>query len=565
MEKKDERKEDIREEDMTQNDEIKNEEIKNETAEESGWDVDRAADTYTDALFLDEQPAVQAGYFKVFGLSSLLYAIVYTVCMFHNSSGITMPVWIGATLLYAVWTTKQISAGVRLRPWSWIYMVVMLLLGIATCMTDNGYLICLNYVGFFIMLILFLLHNFQDDSNWDFTKSLTEIIVAAFGAVGCMLVPFTDGYAFCQEKRVKKNQTLRAVLIGLVLAVPGILFLGFCLMCADAVFDHMVMQLFSGFRFPVRVMEWIAMLLFGYFSSYCGMRYLLRRSQTQITAETHRKAFDPVIAMTFVGMLLMMYLVFCGVQVLYLFAGNMQLPKGMTYADYAHRGFYMLLFVCLVNLVIVLFIRKYFAGHKLLDGMLLLICACTFVMIASSAYRMFLYIAAYQLTFLRVFVLAALVVLTLLMAGVVVMILRPQFPLFRYSLAVVSVIYLCLAFANVDGRIASYNLSHEGEIDWGYLSQLSLDAAPVAADYYATAPKNVKEQLQVTARRMMQVSQGHADWMESFALYDEKGVSPEVDWFAKYMYQVCQAKDQIGLRSFNFSRYRAVKLLGQIF
>ena len=569
-----------------------------------------------DALFTEEPAAIQAGYFRIFGLSSLLYAIVYTICMFHNISGVTMPVWIAATILYACVTMKQMHTGTvmkqvradasvqpsasasanqrnnssladkvpirivseqsaedlhmsdsqisvtadkKLRANSWFYIAVMLLLGTATFLTDQVSIICLNYFGFFVMLILFLLHNIYDDSQWDFSKSLTEITVAVFGAIGCMFVPFTDGYAFCQEKKVRKSKTMRAVLIGLLLAVPALLVLGFCLMCADAVFDTMVMHLFSGLRMPVKGMEVAGMLLFGYFSSYCGMRYLSLRSRTAV--RTHKISFDPVIAMTFAGLLLVMYLVFCGVQVLYLFAGNMQLPEGMTYADYAHRGFYMLLFVCLVNLMLVLFMRKYFARHQILDVMLLLICVCTFVMMASSAYRMFLYIAAYQLTFLRVLVLAALVALALLMAGVVLMILKPQFPLFRYSLVVVSVIYLCLAFSHVDGMIASYNLSHAREtnhIDWWYLSQLSTDAAPVVMDYYADASREVQKQMELCALQAKHVSEGSVTANNLYMGHDSVDGD---NWFAIYMYKVLQAEKSMGLRNFNVSRYRAVKLL----
>ncbi|KAI4448483.1 hypothetical protein C823_003003 [Eubacterium plexicaudatum ASF492] len=115
------------------------------------------------------------------------------------------------------------------------------------------------------MLMMFLLYNFCDDSQWDFSKSLAEMILAVFGGIGCMIVPFTDGYAFWNMKKIKQNKTLKAVLIGCILAVPGMLVLGICLSIADAVFEAMVMRLFSGLHVPATVMRVIAMLLFGYF------------------------------------------------------------------------------------------------------------------------------------------------------------------------------------------------------------------------------------------------------------------------------------------------------------
>ena len=38
----------------------------------------------------------------------------------------------------------------------------------------------------------------------------------------------------------------------------------------------------------------------------------------------------------------------------YLFGGLMQLPSGYTYARYAREGFFQLLFVCILNVIIVL-------------------------------------------------------------------------------------------------------------------------------------------------------------------------------------------------------------------
>ena len=144
--------------------------------------------------------------------------------------------------------------------------------------------------------------------------------------------------------------------------------------------------------------------------------------------------------------------------------------------------------------------KKHFGDSKVLNAILLVICGCTFVMTASSALRMILYIEAYQLTFLRVFVLVALFTIALLMAGVVVMILKPQFSFFRYALVTVSVVYLAFSFSHVDYFIADYNLSHSrtteafGEdrvVDYSYVYNLSTDAAPAIASYIEEHAANV--------------------------------------------------------------------------
>ena len=75
----------------------------NEKNEDYQQIYDRADD-----VMMTEEPAQKARYFKTLGLSSFIYAVIYTICMFQNSSGITMPVWVGATILYACQVMKAL-------------------------------------------------------------------------------------------------------------------------------------------------------------------------------------------------------------------------------------------------------------------------------------------------------------------------------------------------------------------------------------------------------------------------------------------------------------------------
>ena len=138
----------------------------------------------------------------------------------------------------------------------------------------------------------------------------------------------------------------------------------------------------------------------------------------------------------------------------------MQLPAGLLTRNYARRGFFQLLFVCVLNLAAVLSIQSYFKENRVLKALLLAISGCTLIMTASSACRMLLYIRAYQLTFLRVSVLVALAVIALLMAGVIAKIVKPQFPLFRYGfvLAGSGVSRICLFPCGLFYR--RHNLTH---------------------------------------------------------------------------------------------------------
>ena len=173
---------------------------------------------------------------------------------------------------------------------------------------------------------------------------------------------------------------------------------------------------------------------------------------------------------------------FAGIQIFGLFLGKLQLPKGYTYAQYAREGFFQLLAVSIINLILVLACMNLFRESKVLKVILTVMSLCTYIMIASSAVRMIMYINTYDLTFLRILVLWTLGLLALLFLGIMINIFKERFPLYRYSIVIVTVLYLVLSFSHPDYIIASVN-TNKSNVDYYYLNTLSADAAPVLIPY----------------------------------------------------------------------------------
>lgn len=191
-------------------------------------------------------------------------------------------------------------------------------------------------------------------------------------------------------------------------------------------------------------------------------------------------------ALVFTGALTLIYLVFCGIQVLYLFSRGARLPEEFTYAEYARQGFFQLLFVSAMNLLLVLLCRRRFQAGRALQIVLTVLCACTYIMAASSGYRMILYVQAYGLTFLRILVLWFLLVLAVLLTGTLVSVFRPAVPLLRFFLWVCLCLWLVFAFARPDRIAARYNLERFGpqdDVAACLLYELSPDAVPIMAQY----------------------------------------------------------------------------------
>ncbi len=497
-----------------------------------------------------------ADFFEHYFIASVIYAALYVLCIYKNTSGILVPAWVLVTIGYCFYIMKEME--IARKKAALPYCAGMLLLGLSTVFTGNGVIIFLNYTGFFILLISMLLYHFYDDSKWDFAKRASSLAYTVFGSLEMIDRPFGDGASYIRlqnkERDVsRKWKNVQGVFIGAACAVPVLFVLGCCLASADAIFQNALLGVFRGMMSPENLFGMGALFVFALMSSYCGIRFL---AAGKIKEEvTPCKKRDPVTAITFLGILMVMYLFFSAIQVYYLFLAHGELPDGLTYAGYARTGFFQLLFVCMVNVVMILAIKKYFRQTRALDGLLLLCSLCTYIMIASSAYRMVLYIGAYHLTFLRISVLVSLLVLALLLLGADLCILRPAFPYFRYSMVVVSVIYLAFSFSHVDYFIAKYNLSCEKmtkEYDISYLSGLSTDAAPAIMEYVnaqAEVNPSVSEELRAAAA-------GELDQVDLLEIEE-----PAVVLYCQYMDENYATLREKGIRKFNVSRQLAKDVL----
>lgn len=434
--------------------------------------------------------------FPFMGIGSLIYAFFYTLFLYKNSSGITYPFFVGGTCLFFYCYLKK--SGATARKFSVFITASLILLGISTCLTDSWILIFFNKLAIFFLFFYLMLHNLYEDKKWDLPKYLGAIINITCSSICYIFRPFTDFAAFSKSRKGtedKPDGKGKYIIFGILIALPLLLVVLFLLGSADAVFGNFIDNIFT---FELNSSVWGIGLLF-FFAFFASYSIMCRISKHNIKEEVpDRKTAEPITGITFTGIISFVYLIFCYIQIVYLFGGFGTLPEDYTYASYAREGFFQLVFVCLINLSLVLICVKRFRESRLLKGILTFISLCTYIMIASSAYRMILYIQVYYLTFLRIFVLWALLVIFLLMTGAMVVIYNQNFPLVKYCLIVVTVFYLIFSYAHPDYWIARYNLERGLSVsesikakdngtyssltafkDYTYLSGLSMDAAPV--------------------------------------------------------------------------------------
>ncbi|WP_157018212.1 DUF4153 domain-containing protein [Cryptosporangium arvum] len=189
------------------------------------------------------------------------------------------------------------------------------------------------------------------------------------------------------------------------------------------------------------------------------------------------------------GALNALFACFVGVQLVVLADGNQHVLRtaGLTYAEYARQGFWQLLAVTALTLLVVAVVvrvarRETAADRTTLRVLLGALCLLAVLVVASALRRMWLYEDAYGFTRLRVLVQAV----EFWLGGVFVLIavagirLRGRW-LPRAVIATGALTLLALAAVNPDAFIAERNVvryAETGRIDVASLSDLSPDAVP---------------------------------------------------------------------------------------
>ena len=169
------------------------------------------------------------------------------------------------------------------------------------------------------------------------------------------------------------------------------------------------------------------------------------------------------------------------------------LPSETSYAEYARSGFFQLTAVAFINFVIIalvgLLMKSDGKGAKIVQKTVSVILSLmTLVLISTAAAKMIMYINVYGLTPKRVYASWLICVLAVLFLLVIIRQFAGNIRLVTVSALVVTVMFAGLAFSNIDGIIARYNVERYmngslSEIDVVALIDCGDSAVPALADY----------------------------------------------------------------------------------
>lgn len=302
-----------------------------------------------------------------------------------------------------------------------------------------------------------------------------------------------------------KRQPRKEILLGLALSIPILLICGALLASSDAMFNNLIASNFEW------LIDWFSHLI-----SFRGVAiitmtlytfgFLWQLMMPQINSEyllDIKKSWSPLVVITLLISINLMYLIFTGIQISFLYARFSQLPEGFTYAEYARQGFFQLFFVALINMSLssLIMTKVKQIGTNLdyaLKALNTLTCVLTLNLLISSFYKLCLYEQAFGFTHLRLWVQCFTIALGICLIMLIAAIWKTQNKLMHRSVITLMVTYSLTGFIVNDWNIAQWNLDFyktTNHLDTEYLIGLSVDAAtPIyQADSTDSAIKNLQK------------------------------------------------------------------------
>lgn len=288
---------------------------------------------------------------------------------------------------------------------------------------------------------------------------------------------------------------LAPVAKGAALAAPVLLIVGALLASADPLFASL-------FRLPTSTSSLVGhtvVILLGSWSATWLLRVTSARRPP--TADPSPRArLGTTEATTVLALLVALYTAFAATQGAAIAGAGRHVlrTRGLTYAEYARSGFFQLLAVSAVTLLLLMAVRALATReHGLITPLLVLSeisVALTLVIVAVAIHRLALYEHAYGLTMLRLYstIAAGWIAIVFVMLAISLVDQRSRRRWFVSAAgASLLIVVLVLNFFNPEVYVARVNLARSRvghSVDPNYLWSLSDDAAPTVL---ATYPEDI--------------------------------------------------------------------------
>lgn len=361
-----------------------------------------------------------------------------------------------------------------------LLMIPIILISASYFIYDNDFF---SFVNVFVISSLFILmHIFTINPNYNilgFLEEFINLIFQPFNYIKNFYNLVFSNLSISFKLKEDKKAKIKSVLI----IVPIVLIILILLSSADAEFSHLFDKLFSIFNdislgeIPGRVINFI--LFFTYLGA--SINYICFNYKKSKESNINVDGYTIKVLLTILNII---YIIFDFIQIKSLIFHRV--ASGINYAEYARSGFFQLMFISIINLVILL-ISKHSKEDRYCNVMCLIMVFLTIIIIASSFIRMNMYEVAYGYTLLRLLVYVTLFTLVILLIPTTFYIFNSNVNILKQFIIIIVSIYTVLSLSPISYFIAYKNINRyykTDKIDIEYLENYNYDNISLLLEFY---------------------------------------------------------------------------------
>ncbi|MFL0267346.1 DUF4153 domain-containing protein [Candidatus Clostridium radicumherbarum] len=448
-----------------------------------------------------ELNAKEGLYYIIF---SLILGIVFDRLFFKVGIGISHFIFLALCMSFFIWSLRK-SIKIE-KNLGWFLLIPISLLSFSYTLYTNVVFMLLNLVIIpFLMVVSSILIQ-KPELKWDkFTFIFYMVKKGIINVLESIGSPFAIIRKLIVRKEKSKNKTIRnQILIGLVISVPLLIIILGLLNNADMVFSYYlnnITTIFDNINLNNVLPHLILIIIIAFYLFGYVWGFKKEDKDYEKILNLENIGVEALIIITVLVVLNVLYLLFTIIQFSYLYGGgNMDLPAGFTYAEYARRGFFELAAVTFINFIIVLCCLKYMkkenkklvtTGNILFSFLILF----TLNMLYSANFKLSLYEGSYGYTYLRVFVHLFMLLLFILSIIALIGIWYRKLPIVKCLIVITLIMYTVINYINIDAFIAKKNIeryNNTGKIDISYLTSLSYEAVPYLVELRNAEDPNMR-------------------------------------------------------------------------
>ena len=279
----------------------------------------------------------------------ILLVIWNSILFFEKKLGLSVTLFI-IPLIILIYYSLKINNKIKDKK-GLLFIIPIILLSLTYLIFDNYFFRVTNTLAIPILLTLLYIYTIKPTFNIkNIIESIIKIVIEPLSHIGNVYHLITEQI----KKKIKVSNKIKRVTKSIIIIIPIVLIVLFLLSSADQIFGNIFNKLFnltSKISLSNTIKRLIPMIILFFYLSATINYLLYNYSKTENNEKEINVNIDSLTVKILLTTLNIIYIIFDIIQIKSLMLH--QVSMNISYAEYAREGFFQLMIVSFINLIII--------------------------------------------------------------------------------------------------------------------------------------------------------------------------------------------------------------------